>query len=261
MKLAILGGGPGGYTAAVRAAQLGMETVLIEKDKNLGGTCLNRGCIPTKALVEAAARFRDTEHASEFGIDIPEGKIEVCVSRMQERKNGVVRRLAMGVDGLMKKNGVTVIHELGRLLDGRHVQIGGDVSEFDAVILATGSSVAVPPVFPVDGVKVITSDHILNIDHIPESMIVAGSGAVGMEFASIFAAFGSKVSIVEMAPRLMPLEDGEVSAEMQRLCRKSGISVLPDVPPIAWKSRTAVLRSLVPVFLKKDWKLKFCWLP
>ncbi|MBQ7501694.1 dihydrolipoyl dehydrogenase [bacterium] len=224
MKLVIIGGGPGGYTAAIRAAQLGMEVTLVEEDKNLGGTCLNRGCIPTKIFAESAARRRQLQDDAEFGIEL-EGAVKFNAEKMQERKNSVVRRLAMGVSGLLKKNGVRVVNARGRLLGEGKVEAGEEILEADRILLATGSRVFVPPVFPADGEKIVTSDDILQLRHVPESLIVVGSGAVGMEFACVYAALGAKVSVVEMLPRLLPLEDEEVSAEMLRLMRKAGFSI------------------------------------
>lgn len=221
MKLAVLGGGPGGYIAAIRAAQLGMEVTLIEEDKNLGGTCLNRGCIPTKALVEASMRFKSLQEAAGFGLELGQSPV-VDLAKVQERKNALVRRLAMGTKGLVERNGVKIIQGHGRLVSDHTLEVDGQVLEFDAMILATGSRTATPKFFPIDGRRVITSDHILNLTELPKSMIVVGSGAVGMEFASIFAAFGTKISLIELAPRIMPLEDHEISSEMQRLCRKAG---------------------------------------
>lgn len=221
MRLCILGGGPGGYTAAIRAAQLGFEVTLIEQDKSLGGTCLNRGCIPTKALVEASLRFQAIKEASTFGI-VMETSPTIDMAKVQERKNSVVRRLAMGVDSLMKRNNVKVVHGHGKLVGDKTVEVGQEHIEFDSLILAVGSSAAAPKVFPIDGERILTSDHILNLTEVPRSLVVVGSGAVGMEFASIFSALGSQVTIVELAERLLPLEDSEISAEMQRLCRKAG---------------------------------------
>ncbi|MGM9998911.1 MAG: dihydrolipoyl dehydrogenase [Candidatus Bruticola sp.] len=227
MRLCILGGGPGGYTAAVRAAQLGFEVTLVEQDKNLGGTCLNRGCIPTKALVETARRFQEAKNGTDFGLVIDNLKLDMVAA--QARKNSVVRRLAMGVDSLVKRRGVKVIQARGRLLNSFELEAGEEKISFDRLILAVGSSASVPGVFPVDGERILTSDHILNLTEIPESLIVIGSGAVGMEFASIFSALGTQVSIVELADRLLPSEDGEVSAEMQRLCRKAGWKIFTGV--------------------------------
>lgn len=221
MRLCILGGGPGGYTAAIRGAQLGFEVTLIEQDKNLGGTCLNRGCIPTKALVESALRFQAVKEAASFGINLASAPC-IDMAKVQERKNAIVRRLAMGIDSLLKRNNVKVVHGRGRLLNATSIEVNGENIEFDRLVLAVGSSAAVPKIFPIDGERILTSDHILNLAEVPQSLIVVGSGAVGMEFASIFTSLGTQVSIVELADRLLPLEDAEVSAEMQRLCRKAG---------------------------------------
>ncbi|MGM9992811.1 MAG: dihydrolipoyl dehydrogenase [Candidatus Bruticola sp.] len=227
MRLCILGGGPGGYTAAVRAALLGFEVTLVEQDKNLGGTCLNRGCIPTKALVETACRFQEAKNGADFGLLIEPPQLNL--EAVQARKNSVVRRLAMGVDSLMKRRGVKVINARGRLLKDNELEAGEERITFDRLILATGSSVAVPKVFPVDGERILTSDHILNLTKIPESLIVVGSGAVGMEFASIFSSLGTRVSVVELADRLLPAEDKEISAEIKRLYSKAGLKIFTGV--------------------------------
>lgn len=223
-KVIIIGGGPGGYVAAIRAAQLGLNPLLIEKDKNLGGTCLNRGCIPTKALLESAGRMEAINSAADFGITNL-GQASVDMAAVQTRKRGIVRRMAMGIDGLLKKNGVQVVHGQAQLVEPGKVMVGSDCYEAENVILATGSVCSVPKVFPVDQQHVLTSDAMLELEHIPQSLIVVGSGAVGMEFASLYAAFGSKVTVVEALPRVLPLEDEDVSQEVQRLFRKKGIQV------------------------------------
>jgi len=222
--VAILGGGPGGYVAALRAAQLGKSTLLVEKEPHLGGTCLHRGCIPTKALLESANRLEQARHGEEFGI-VLDGPVRLDLERVHQRRRGLVRRLAMGIDGLMKKSRVTVVTGHGRLAGPGRLRVDDREYAASHVILATGSTVAVPPVFPVDGVRVLTSDHMLESGQVPPRLVVVGAGAVGMEFASIYARYGSQVTVVEMLPRVLPLEDEEVSAEVERLFRKQGIAI------------------------------------
>jgi dihydrolipoamide dehydrogenase len=221
--VAILGGGPGGYVAAIRAAQLGMSTLLVEKDPQLGGTCLHRGCIPTKALLETASRLDQARQAEEFGVMLS-GPPALDMGRAHQRKKTLVRRLAMGIEGLLKKNRVTVLTGQASLDGPGRVRVEGQVHQARHVILATGSTVAVPPVFPVDGVRVLTSDHMLEYPEIPPRLVVVGAGAVGMEFASIYSLFGSQVTVVEMLPRVLPLEDEDISAEVERIFRKRGVT-------------------------------------
>ena len=221
MRVVIVGGGPAGYVAAIRASQLGLNVTIIEEDKYLGGTCLHRGCIPTKVLLHSASLLRAVKVSKEFGLTgVNDPSLDL--TKVQERKRSVVRKLALGIEGLMKKRGVEVIHGRARLCGLHKLEVDGSVYEFDKIILATGSRAAAPAVFGVDGEQVVTSDHLLNLEKIPQSMIVVGAGAVGMELASFYSTLGTKITIVDMADRLLPLEDEEISAEMQRVCRKSG---------------------------------------
>ncbi len=222
--VAILGAGPGGYVAAIRAAQLGLSTLLVEKDPLLGGTCLHRGCIPTKVLLETATRLDEARHGEEFGV-VLEGPPRLDLEKVHKRKSSVIKRMAMGLDGLMKKNRVTVVAGRGSLAGPGRVRVGGQDYVAKHVILATGSVPAVPALFPVDGVRVLTSDHMLAHPEVPARLIVVGAGAVGMEFASIYARYGSQVAVVEMLPRALPLEDEDVSAEIERSFRKQGIAI------------------------------------
>ncbi|HKY61119.1 MAG TPA: dihydrolipoyl dehydrogenase [Gemmatimonadota bacterium] len=234
--LVIVGSGPGGYVAAIRAGQLGLRTALVEKDPFQGGTCLHRGCIPTKALLENASRYQDLLHAEEFGLRV--GDVGVDWERIQARKGRVVKELAGGVAGLLKKHRVEVIQGWGRLLDARRVGVdprgAGDgepgreparILHARNVLLATGSVPREIRVAPFDGERILSSDHVLELETIPESLVVVGAGAVGVEFASIFARFGSRVTLVEALPRLLPIEDHEISAELERSFRKQGIDV------------------------------------
>ncbi len=232
LDVVIVGSGPGGYVAAIRAGQLGLRTVLVERDPFLGGTCLHRGCIPTKALLENAARYQDLLHAGEFGLEV-RGEVEVDWSRVQERKRGVVQQLAGGVKGLLKKQKVEVVTGWGRI-DGPgkvRVHAGGPdgealrTLETRHIVIATGSVPRGIPAAPFDGERILSSDHVLELASIPRSMAVIGAGAVGVEFASIYRDFGTEVTLIEALPQLLPIEDEEVSAELGKAFAKRGIAV------------------------------------
>ena len=234
--VAIIGGGPAGYTAAIRAAQYGLKVALIEKDQKLGGTCLHWGCIPTKAILFNAEIWDHLKHAKEYGID-GVGEVTVNWPEVLKRKNAIVTKHAKGLDFLMRKNKVTVVPGHGRLTGpaagGVHtVQVSsgngdkGTVSDVKAknIILATGSDAKMLPGLKPD-TTILTNMEILHIDRVPKSLIVIGAGAVGVEFASIFRSFGSEVTIVEYLPRLVPVEDEDISKELARLYRKRGIDI------------------------------------
>src|SRR5688500_13391572 len=205
----IVGSGPGGYVAAIRAGQLGLKTALVERDPFLGGTCLHRGCIPTKALLENAARYQDLLHAGDFGLKVP-GQVEVDWSRVQERKRGVVQQLAGGVKGLLRKQGVEVVTGWGRIESPREVAVFGDDGQGAAlrtlvcrrILCATGSVPRGFPSAPFAGERIVSSAHVLELAAAPASMAVVGAGAVGVEFASIYDHFGSEVILVEALPHL-----------------------------------------------------------
>ena len=222
----IIGAGPGGYVAAIRGAQLGLRVALVEKDKRLGGTCGLRGCIPTKQLLMSAHVYEQMQHAKEFGVQASE--IKLAFADVQKRKDKVVTKNSAGVSYLMKKNKVTVFSGTGKLaLPGRVEVAGADgktqTIETKNIIIATGSVVRPIPGFETDGERVVNSDHILELKEVPKSLIVLGSGAVGTEFASVYSRFGTETTLVELMPRLMPLEDEEVSKELEKSLRKRGI--------------------------------------
>jgi dihydrolipoamide dehydrogenase len=224
--LTIIGAGPGGYVAAVRAGQLGLKTAIIEKDKNLGGTCLLRGCIPTKALLHTADLFDEFKHAKEHGI-IATG-ISLDFDQAQKRKGKVVTKLSKGVDFLMRKNKVQVFKGSAHIDGpGRLTVTGADGAtqtvDTKNIIIATGSVPRSFPTLPIDGEHIITSDEILELKEVPKSLVVLGAGAVGVEFASMFARFGTDVTILELLPRLLPIEDEEISAELAKSFKKQGI--------------------------------------
>ncbi len=226
----VIGAGPGGYVAAIRAAQNGLKTAIVERDRKLGGTCLLRGCIPTKALLHSADLLEQVRHAADFGINIEGHSLDF--GKVMKRKERVVAKLTAGVAGLMKKNGIAVFQGHGRLTGPGRLEVeGGEGAapqqlEAKNIILATGSEVRDLPVAPPDHQRVLTSDSILKLETPPKSLIVMGAGAVGMEFASIFATFGVEVTIVELLPRLLPIEDEEISAEMEKLYKRRKIEVL-----------------------------------
>lgn len=219
--LVILGGGSGGYAAALRAAELGMRVALVEKDK-VGGTCLHRGCIPTKALLHAAEIADQAREAATFGVRATFEGIDV--DAVHQYKNGVVNRLWRGLQGLIKSRQITYVEGSGRLAAPTAVEVDGRRYEGRHVILATGSQPKSLPGLEIDGERVITSDHALTLDRIPKSVVILGGGVIGVEFASIWRSFGAEVTIVEMLPHLLPTEDEDSSKLLERAFRRRGIS-------------------------------------
>ena len=225
----VIGAGPGGYVAAIRAAQVGLKTAIIEKDKDLGGTCLLRGCIPTKELLHSAHVYDLINDSTEFGVSVEGFKLHF--DKVMARKNRVVGKLAKGVEFLMKKHKITVFKGTGKFEGKGRVAVkdaAGLTREIPTknVIIATGSAPRLLPGLQVQSPRVVTSDELLDFNQVPKSMIVLGAGAVGVEFASVFKRFGSDVTIIEMLDRLVPIEDEETSAELQRAFRKRGITSL-----------------------------------
>lgn len=227
----IIGSGPGGYVAAIRAGQLGLKVAMIEKDTRLGGTCTLRGCIPTKQMLMSAHVYEQMQHAADFGVQAT--GIQLAFEDVQKRKNKVVLKNTKGIEYLMKKNKVTVFKGAGKLaLPGKVEVTGADGAkqtlETKNIIIATGSVVRPIPGFETDGVHVVNSDHILELKDVPKSLIVMGAGAVGVEFASVYSRFGAETTVVELMPRLVPLEDEEVSKELEKSFRKRGIKSQVD---------------------------------
>ena len=216
----ILGGGSGGYACALRASQLGLSVVLIEADK-VGGTCLHRGCIPTKALLHAGEVADNTRHSSEFGINATFNGIDMA--GVNSYKDGVISRLYKGLSGLIKSRNVTYVEGYGKLISANTVEVNGTQYTGKNVVLATGSYAKTLPGLDVDGKRVITSDHALNMDYVPKSAIVLGGGVIGCEFASVWKSFGSEVTIIEALPRLVALEDETSSKQLERAFRKRKI--------------------------------------
>lgn len=222
----MIGAGPGGYVGAIRAAQLGLRTALVEKDAALGGTCLLRGCIPTKALLQSAALHHTLKQAGDFGFRI--GDIKLDFAAVQKRKAGIVERLAKGIAFLMKKNGIQVFEGAGKIEGPGRVSVsarGGKGQSIEAknIFLVTGSEAKGLPGIEPDGKRILTSDDVLELGSPPKSLIILGAGAVGVEFASIFSSFGAQVTLVELLPRIVPMEDEDVSRELERSFKKRGM--------------------------------------
>jgi dihydrolipoamide dehydrogenase len=225
--LAIIGSGPGGYIGAIRAGQLGLKTVVIEREPTLGGVCLNWGCIPTKALIKNAEMVRFcTAKADEFGITFSD--VAFDWPRAVARSRQVVKRMTRGVEGLMKKNGVDVVRGTARFADAQTLLVeGGDVDRVEAraVIVASGSRARLLPGMVADGSRVLTSRHAVTLDTVPRKLVIMGAGAVGMEFAYVYAAYGAEVTVIEMLDSVLPLEDPEAGAVVQRRFEMSGIDM------------------------------------
>lgn len=231
--LVIIGGGNAGYIPAIRASQLGMKVALIEKREggHLGGTCLNVGCIPTKALLQTAHLLHDAKNGGEFGVKT--GEVELDYPTAAKRRETVVGQLRKGVQGLMKKNKVTVYNGVGSFVEPKKIKValngGGDTEELEAenVLISTGSAVSTLPGLEFDGERVISSDDIVtNNEDYPDSIIILGSGAVGVEFASMYNDFGTDVTIVELLDKIVPLEDPEISDTLKKEFEGRGIKVL-----------------------------------
>jgi dihydrolipoamide dehydrogenase len=246
-EIVVLGGGIGGYTAAIRAAQLGKRVALVEKEK-LGGTCLHRGCIPTKALLRSAEVCADLREAGQYGIEA-EG-FRVNMGKVQERKTRIVEQLYKGVQFLMKKNKIDVYAGTGRLIgpsifSPRAGSVAVELADGETetlvpehLILATGSRPRLLPGLVPDGERILTSDEALELQEVPQSVIIVGGGVIGCEFASLLADFGAEVTIVEYADRLLPQEDKEVSAELARRFKKDRVRLLTGARVLAETVRT-----------------------
>ena len=223
----VLGSGPGGYSAAVRAGQYGLKTAIIEKDPKLGGTCLHVGCIPAKAFLHAADVWERFLHSTEEGIHCENPRLDFPL--VSDRKNKIVSKHAQGVEFLMKKNKVDWIKGYGRLAGPGKIEVasenGKQTYEARNIVLATGSEARMLPGLSPDDKRIFTNIEILNLREVPKSLAIVGCGAVGVEFASCFHRFGTKVSLFEILPRIVPLEDEEISKELERYFKKSGIRV------------------------------------
>jgi len=231
--LVIIGGGPGGYVAAIRAAQLGLKAAVIERE-NIGGVCLNWGCIPTKALLRNAEIVHLVRRANEFGITAE--NVRADLSAAVDRSRQIVERLTKGVKFLLKKNNVDVIEGEGFLISPNRVGVReGSAVETRNIIVATGARPRMLPGLEVDREMVLTSKEAMLMREPPSHLIIVGAGAIGVEFAYLFNAYGSSVSLVEMLPRVLPMEDEEISAELQKQLTKQGIKSCPGCSLSDWK--------------------------
>ena len=227
--VAVIGAGTGGYVAAIRCAQLGKKVAVVEKQRALGGTCLIWGCIPTKALLEHAHALKVIRDAKEWGVTIPAATPVIDMNQVQARKDRIVTGLTRGVEFLFKKNKIDWIKGTARLAGKGTVEVtNGDRHALEAkeIIVATGSSARGVPGIEIDHQRIITSDDAIALKDVPKTLVIMGSGAVGVEFASIYRRFGSEVTIIELLPRLVPLEDEAISAELEKAFRKQGIKSL-----------------------------------
>ena len=226
--LIIIGSGPGGYVAAIRAAQLGLKTAIIEKE-NLGGVCLNWGCIPTKALLKSAQVFNYIKHSANYGIISHD--VRADFNEIVKRSRGVAESMSKGVEFLMRKNEITVIEGLAKILPGKQVEIlhkDGLSSVLDAgnIIIATGAKARSLPNMPIDGDKILGYRQAMTLEEQPESMVVVGSGAIGLEFAYFYNSLGTQVTLVEYMPRIAPMEDEDISKQLTRSFKKSKIKIM-----------------------------------
>ena len=224
--LIVIGAGPGGYTAAIKAAQLGIKTAIIEKENNLGGTCLNVGCIPSKALLSSSELYQQAKHHfKNHGIH-SEG-LSIDVEAMMKRKEGVIRKMARGIDYLIKKNNIEHFSGTGRIINSSEVEVdqGKEKKKLKTkrILIATGSRVSGLPFLDFDGNTVLSSDHAISLNQTPDSMVVIGGGAIGLELGSVWARLGTKVDIIESLPRIATIFDQDVTQPLQKLLQKQGV--------------------------------------
>lgn len=228
--LTIIGGGPGGYVAAIRGAQLGLRVAVVEKDK-LGGICLNWGCIPTKALLKNAEIYNMIKNSDDYGISLENVKVDF--KKIIKRSRDVALRNSKGVEFLLKKNNITVISGFGRLISNNRIEVlkDGKVSDTiisDHIIIATGARPRTIPGIEIDRKKIITSTEAMLLNEPPEKLAIIGAGAIGVEFAYFYNSFGTKVTLIEMMPNILPLEDKEISKLLESIFKKSGIEILTN---------------------------------
>ncbi len=223
----VIGSGPGGYIAAIRCAQLGMQVAIVERYNTLGGTCLNVGCIPSKALLDSSEHYHNATHTfDQHGIDV--GKVKVNMAQMIKRKNEVVEQTCNGVAFLMKKNKITVHHGHGTITSANTIEVKksdgtSETLESGKIIIATGSKPVTPPAFNYDKNRVITSTEALNIDKVPKKMVVIGGGVIGLELGSVFARLGTQIEVVEYLDRILPGMDKDCGKELRRVLKKQGV--------------------------------------
>jgi len=260
----VIGSGPGGYVAAIRCAQLGFKTAIIEKDNTLGGTCLNVGCIPSKALLDSSEHFSNIHHTfKEHGIDV--GDVKLNLKQMMSRKEGVVEQTTGGVAFLMKKNKIDVYTGIGSFKDKNTISISDDKGKSteitsDKVIIATGSKPSSLPFIKLDKKRVITSTEALTLKEVPQHMIIIGGGVIGMELGSVYSRLGSKISVVEFLDGLIPTMDGTMGKELQKVAKKMGmdIYVKHKVVGVEAKGKNVTVTAETPKGDKIELKGDYC---
>jgi dihydrolipoamide dehydrogenase len=223
----IIGAGTGGYPTAIRAAQLGLKVTVVERAKTLGGTCLNWGCIPTKALLEHAHALKIAQAAKEWGLVLGDQAARIDMNQVQARKDKIVTVLTRGIEFLFKKNNITWIKGSARLAGPGTVEVTGDQNQVlnaAQIVIATGSNARSVPGIELDRTRIITSDEAIALRSVPTSIVIMGSGPIGVEFATVFKRFGSEVTVIELLPHLVPLEDEAISIELEKSFRKQGIA-------------------------------------
>ncbi|MGL4911947.1 MAG: dihydrolipoyl dehydrogenase [Romboutsia sp.] len=231
MKIAVIGGGPGGYVAAIKAAMLGAEVTVIEK-RRVGGTCLNVGCIPTKALLASSSMLMNIKEAKDFGINI-DGEIKADFSAIMARKDKIVNQLISGIEFLFEKRGVNLVNGFGKLVDKNTVEVTKadgtiEMINADKIILANGSVPIVPPMFPYNGKNVITSDEVLGLTELPKSMLIVGGGVIGCEIGQFLRTLGTEITIIQRDDQLLSFEDKDVAKQLQRQFKKDKIKVITE---------------------------------
>ncbi|WP_416868068.1 MAG: dihydrolipoyl dehydrogenase [Imperialibacter sp.] len=261
-QVTVIGSGPGGYVAAIRCAQLGLKTAIIEKYDSLGGTCLNVGCIPSKALLDSSEHFHNAAHTfKEHGIDIPQPKVNL--KQMIARKTDVVKQNTDGINFLMKKNKIDVFHGMGSFIDKNTIKISGKEEKkitTEKVIIATGSKPASLPFIKIDKKRVITSTEALELTEVPKHMIVIGGGVIGMELGSVYARLGAKVSVVEFLDSIIPTMDSTMGKELQKSLKGLGMDfyLSHKVTAVEAKGKEVTVTAETPKGEKIDLKGDYC---
>ncbi len=239
----IIGSGPGGYVAAIRAAQLGLKTACVEKRGTLGGTCLNVGCIPSKALLHASELYAEAAHGEHTKFGIGYGEVTIDVATMRAEKDKAVKELTGGIEFLFKKNKVTWLKGEAKFVDAETIEVAGETHSAPNIVIATGSEVAFPPGLTPDGEVVITSTEALDLAEVPKHLVVVGGGYIGLEMGSVWNRLGAKVTVVEYAPTITPAMDAEIVAEFAKILKKQGLELRTGtkVTKIERKGKGAVL--------------------
>ena len=247
--VAIIGSGPGGYVAAIRSAQLGMKTALVEKYDTLGGTCLNVGCIPSKSLLDSSHHYEDAiKHFSEHGIEF-DGEVKVNFKQMIDRKTEVVNQTTKGINFLMEKNNISVYHGIGSFIDSNHIKIKSDKEqtiEAKNIIIATGSKPGNLPFIKVDKERIITSTEALKLKEIPKHIVVIGGGVIGLELGQVYRRLGAEISVIEYADRITPVMDASLSRELMKVMKKQGVKfyLSHEVRKVERKSKEVIITAL-----------------